>query len=252
VCIFSAPIHHVSDTNIFVRAGSDDTQLLIYAMTVAAIDDVAMILPLPVLPHADDDAVRFINLERYPDLFEHMSSAFPVLSLGDDIPAAYCQSAPTLRVHDVGAFEASFVPHQDDFTRLDARFRLPSQAWDRLPDYRDWGFAVFKLKGFAAPAIIPQTIHPMAFEFRTRAPERLFFPTVHVHDGEVHDKAIFNHALYFQAPANVGKWRSSERPASTFIDISRTESMIDANEVIYHKSIWGRAPNRDQWISSTQ
>ena len=34
-------------------------------------------------------------------------------------------------------------------------------------------------------------IHPMAFEFPTRHPDKLFFPTNHVHDGALHDKAVF-------------------------------------------------------------
>ena len=38
----------------------------------------------------------------------------------------------------------------------------------------------------------------MAFDF-PRAAKKLFFPTVHIHDGKVHDKADFDHALYCQA-----------------------------------------------------
>jgi hypothetical protein len=38
----------------------------------------------------------------------------------------------------------------------------------------------------------------MAFEFVTRQPDTLFFPTLHVHDGLVHESAKFDHYLYYQ------------------------------------------------------
>ncbi len=143
-----------------------------------------------------------------------------------------------LEVHAVGDFEASFVPSREDFSRLDPRFQLSSDVWDALPQYADWGFCVFKLhardphegdserghgrgderggdghdeeggllskirKVFRRrPAPRPaatREYHPMAFEFPRRDPSQLFFPTVHVHDGKVHETAHFDHSLYCQ------------------------------------------------------
>ncbi len=51
----------------------------------------------------------------------------------------------TILVHDVSSFEASFVPTLEDFDRLDERFRIPPDAIGKIPRYRDYGFAVFKL-----------------------------------------------------------------------------------------------------------
>lgn len=104
-------------------------------------------LPLPVPPASPDDAVRFIDLSGYPYFFEALDSGFPAhRSLGRGPSRGATMSlAPTLVAHDVGAFEASFVPALADFDRLDARFRLPPQTWGSLPSYRDHGFAVFKL-----------------------------------------------------------------------------------------------------------
>jgi hypothetical protein len=65
---------------------------------------------------------------------------------------------------------------------------------DRVPAYADWGFAVFQL----APTKGLASVHPMAFDFPTREPSRLFFPTVHVHDGQLHAEAEFAHQLYAQ------------------------------------------------------
>ena len=61
-----------------------------------------------------------------------------------------------------------------------------------MPDYRRFGFAVFKLKPGA------QTVHPMAFEFPTSLGAQVFSPTVHVHDNKVHARAKFDHVLYCQ------------------------------------------------------
>ncbi|MBK5256863.1 MAG: hypothetical protein JJE39_12580 [Vicinamibacteria bacterium] len=166
MCCFSQPIEHVSSTNIFARMSASGKQYLVYSMELAAQDDLAMILPIPAPEASPDDAVRFISLEEYPRFFDDMDSGFAPLELSmkaGPVGAAPV-SAPPLVVHDVGAFEASFVPTVADFNRLDARFRLPKETWSSLPGYRDFGFAVFKLRRSAGP----RTIHPMAFEFPLR------------------------------------------------------------------------------------
>jgi hypothetical protein len=270
MCCFSRPVKLVSNTNIFARATGRGTQLLAYAMTVAADEDLAMVLPLPVQPGPEEDAVRFISLERYPQFFDDLRSGFPehlVVAAGPPTRGPVAGGVRQLAVHDVGAFDASFVPTVGDFERLDPRFALPAPVWDQLPSYRDWGFAVFKLKGLAAP---PKAVHPMAFEFASRHPDRLFFPTVHVHDGQVHPTASFSHALYCQVPDAVGTrllaeqpllerpgfppnlflpWAVSDRTVSAFVDASRADGLVDANTVAYRRQLLGREPNADQWIS---
>jgi len=122
-------------------------------------------------------------------------------------------SASILEVHKVGCLEASFVPCRSEFSRLDKRFRLPDQVWDDLPLYQDYGFVVFKLaKGKN------QEVHPMAFRFPTRIPETLFFPTIHVHDGEYHETAEFDHTLYCQNKSDVREWEKSVTPLSQVWD----------------------------------
>ena len=106
-------------------------------------------------------------------------------------------------VHDVGEFEASFVPTPADFNRLDERFRLPRSVWSALPDYADYGFAVFKLPPEAlwllhAPPRGWTELPPDGVRLPRRNPSALFFPTVHVHDGAVHAEADFDHTLYMQ------------------------------------------------------
>jgi hypothetical protein len=148
-----------------------------------------------------------------------------------------------LAVVEVGNFEASFVPTIADFARLDERFRLPPKTWEALPGYRDYGFAVFKLKKGK------QQIHPMAFEFPRRDPARLFFPTVHVHDGKVNATAAFDHALYLQKRDDEGmkllEWRESPRLAATFMKADQTAGLVDGTRHIHRSDIRGVQKNED-------
>lgn len=143
---------------------------------------------------------------------------------------------------EVGSFEASFVPTVKDFARLDERFRLPNSVWDSLQQYKDWGFAVFKLKKGA------KRIHPMAFEFPRDNPNALFFPTVHIHDGQVHATAQFDHALYCQhSPARdtTTRWQESVRPAGLFMKVDQAKGVLDPDAHVYKREIRGRSKNED-------
>src|SRR6185503_10226486 len=122
----------------------------------------------------------------------------------------------TLEVRQVGAYEASFVPTPADFGRLDERFRLPAELWLELKHYRDWGFAVFRLRETALAEV-----HPMAFDFPRRHRDRLFFPTLHLHHGRLEKEAHFDHTLYCQAePAlnwHLHQWTDSSDAAKRYI-----------------------------------
>lgn len=189
MCVFSPKVELVRKTRIFARRADGARQYLAYSMAYSALSELAMILPLPTPPSSPEDAMRFIDLSGYEEFFDDLERGFlqpppePTLGLAER----------SLEVHDVGSFEASFVPTLADFTRLDERFRLGGDVWAQLPGYADYGFAVFRLKAGA------RSVHPMAFEFPTRAPAELFFPTVHVHDGKVHPTAQFEHILYCQS-----------------------------------------------------
>lgn len=162
-----------------------------------------MVLPLPIGSRDENSAVTFTDLSDVPDFFDQLARYIwlwegptiapygdEIILGGDDTP-----TRPPLKVHEVGAFDASFVPTLADFGRLDARFNLPATVWDALPQYRDYGFVVFKLRKTAGGL---KGVHPMAFEFSTRLTNTLFLPTVHVHDGQVHPLAWFDHILYLQ------------------------------------------------------
>ena len=250
MCCFSQPVISVNATNIFARAGEDGWQFLVYSMTLNAKSDLAMVLPLPVKIGAGEKAVTFIDLKGYPDFFDDLNNGFPVVmslsehTKGEHIPA---DESAALEIVQVGNFEASFVPTMKDFARLDKRFRIADGAWKKLPQYRDFRFAVFKLKHGEAK------IHPMAFSFPRRDTSKLFFPTVHIHDGKVHSEAEFDHVLYCQPsehePLITREWRESDRLAKGFMKMDKTRGLIIAGQHCYQKQMHGTLPNRDTLVS---
>jgi hypothetical protein len=303
MCIFSRAVERVSGTRIFCRNTGDGYQSLVYRMSYTADEDLAMILPLPVPNGAPENAVRFVNLEDYPNFFTDLEKAFiDPNSFINDLDRLR-RSRGTLQVHRVGAFIASFVPTIQDFERLDAQFRLPNGALDRIPVYHDFGFAVFQLRGMAerrrradaaqqkvtasiqqistalrdagiedeqtsdwleySKSIIPEVIarakspildvHPMAFTFPQRKPGVLFFPTVHVHDGQVHEQADFDHWLYCQPDAlvqgHLGSWTASYAAASA-VCASRAfaNDLVDPAKRFYRKRLEGRLKNQDTLV----
>lgn len=265
MCIFSALVNSVNNTRIFARHTGDGRQHLVYSMTYDAPRDLAMILPLPTPPAAPEDAVTFIDLSGYPALFTDLQRCFPVTRA----LATQAQIVPptaTLQVHAVGSFEASFAPTQADFARLDPRFRLADELWRSLPIYDDFGFAIFKLK----PGV--KEVHPMAFAFPLRDPERLFFPTVHIHHDIVESIADFDHVLYWQSerPLQVGApfdslrvenalsiytrivapARVEKAPPSVahIVDIPRTQGIVSATAPLYRLPVIGAYANADVWL----
>lgn len=250
-----APRVHVSKTNIFARMVAPGVQALAYGMNLATAREIAMILPLPVVPGAGEDAVTFVSLEGEPRMFEDLAMLFEVmepLSRSKGPAFRVMQSLPKLVVHKIGSFIASYVPRREDFTRLDERFRLPAVLFDAVPHYADHGFAVFQL----APGKV--TVHPMALTFPTRAPDRLFFPTVHVHDGRFHATAKFDHALYYQHPRcpppgpTMPIGGSFEGDAVGWMHPrKRYASLVDPAQPMIRRQLRARLPNADTWIAAT-
>jgi hypothetical protein len=244
MCCFSKPVKLVADTNIFARAGEGGRQYLVYAMKVGAAEDLAMILPIPVPPNPKEDAVHFINLQKYPEFFDDLRAGFPepahpaTLGGGRNAPKA----APELKKVEVGSFVASFVPRIKDFARLDAEFRLPTDVWDKLQQYKDWGFAVFQLKKGE------KKIHPMAFDFPRRDREALFFPTVHIHDGTVPQRAKFDHMLFCQLTGGemVMEWEESPQLADSFVKkLDAAQGIVEGKAHVYRKVMKGTFKNAD-------
>jgi len=274
MCIFSGAAE-VSKTRIFARLDGRGSQYLAYQMQFGSDSAISMILPLPVSSH-DSDTVEFISLEGYPQFFLDLYKS----ARRDPRMLCLASKPDTLEVVQVGMFEASFVPTLADFHRLDPRFTLPAQTWDKLPEYADYGFAVFKLRQpMQTDPLLPEWIedsrardilsryaepstmewrepHPMAFRFRTRRPNAIFFPTVHIHDGEVHPEDEFDHVLYLQGTKaglslqnELGGF-SGSLPARHKVDVRRAKGLIDGNSVCHVAIINGVRKNEDIWLAA--
>ncbi|MEM9075005.1 MAG: hypothetical protein AAGE52_41295, partial [Myxococcota bacterium] len=199
MCMFSKPVKEVSGTQIYGRALPDGRQALAYSMKVGLLEPTAMVLPLPVPPSPGEDALEFVDLQRYRNFFDYLDATLP-LRKGMRFARAESRTR-RLKVQRVGDFDASFVPTLSDFERLDPRFRISDDVWSKLPLYADWGFAVFKLREkrtFFRRRLTSQKVQPMAFLFPSRERGAVFFPTMHVHDGRLPEKAKYDHDLYAQ------------------------------------------------------
>lgn len=236
MCCFSynpaAPVT-VSGTRIFARMIADGVQALIYELDLGTAAEVAMILPLPTLP--GEEAVEFVALDGYAEILSDVERTFDPPPSRSAVPKP-AFAPQSLRVHHVGSFEASYVPRRPDFVRLDPRFRLDDAVWDAVPEHRDSGFAVFQLRPGQS------RIHPMALRFRTREPRALFFPTLHVHDGQVHTNADFDHTLLAQGTAPTLANEASLGPARVRVDDAKG---LVADDVVYRRKLAGRLLNRD-------
>ena len=250
MCCFSGPVQEVSNTSIFARRFDKANQYLVYQMHFQSLEDLAMILPLPTPADAADDAVTFIDLKEYESFFGDLNRGFPVPPRPRTTAAGNVPPPPAplaqLEVIEVGDFEASFVPRVKDFARLDKRFQLPETTWDKLPLYKSFGFAVFKLKKGK------HNVHPMAFSFPTALRKEIFFPTVHIHDGKVHDKARFDHVLYLQNGADDyltdDRWEESPQPAAMFMDKKKAGSLLLPDQHVYRRRLRGNLKNADTLV----
>lgn len=246
MCMFSGKVEFVADTRIFGRV-ENDRQYLVYQMEFTALTELAMILPLPTRTSAEDQ-VEFVSLAGYGRFFREMDRCFASRWEGSlSMPMSMERTDPVLPVHRVGSFEASYVPHHRDFSRLDPRFRFSDDAWTNLSQYEDFGFAVFKLRAGKS------RVHPMALSFLTRAPQRLYFPTTHLHDGTVHDRALFHHTLYAQGIGVRGQWQQSRVLPSSAMDRknagmeSWTRGLVAPEKMLVRRDLNGVFPNEDIW-----
>lgn len=250
MCCFSRPVQHVAQTRIFARPTFDGRQVVVYAMEFTAREALAMILPVPFKTGADPTEFKFINLVGYPEFFADLNSGFPVPpppAAAAPLAAPALSRAKTLEVVSVGAFEASFVPTLADFDRLDERFRIDAKIWRSLPGYDRMGFAVFKLKPGR------QRAHPMCFAFPREDTAKLFFPTLHIHDGTVHPREHFDHELYAQGNGeqvpDVLNWEESRGWARQFMKTDRTAGILNNDGHVYRRRLNGELPNEDTYVA---
>jgi len=126
---------------------------------------------------------------------------------------------------------------------LDKRLQLPAGTWEKIPMYKQFGFgfAVFKLRKGRTK------VHPMALRFKSSNDTKLFFPTVHIHDGEVHAKEHFDHSLYCQGRYKelADEWMESPILAGQKMDVEKSKGFIAGDEHLYRRKMVGVQANKD-------
>jgi hypothetical protein len=89
----------------------------------------------------------------------------------------------------------------------------------------------------------------MAFLFPTAMPDRIFFPTVHIHDGKVHPQAEFDHSLYCQVAKgglhSVTRWEESVQPAGRYVDVKLAQNLVVGERHLYRRQMNGNLSNED-------
>ncbi|HZQ06560.1 MAG TPA: hypothetical protein VFD70_08265 [Anaerolineae bacterium] len=228
--LFSADVTRVANTRIFARPTGQATQYLVYQIEYESQNDLALIIPIPTPPGTASDAVRFIDLSGYPVFFANLASGFPVARGGVVNASAHTPA------QQVGSFGASFLPSLADFSQLDTRYRISDEMWKQLPEYNDYGFAVFILRADA------QMTHPIALEFPVRNPNLLYFPTVNLHASTFEQDSYFDHDLFCQAHVD---WLRSYDVAQSFMDIDRAQGILDPNQRVERFTVLGLHPNSD-------
>jgi len=280
---------NISKTHIFAGHGREDFQSIVYDLSIASSAHAAMILPLPVVIGDSSDVINFIDLSAYPDFFDDLNRVcvceYDSFTTDFDSVCGGLEPESVLAVHQVGDYEASYVPSLADFDRLDSCFRLSDEVWKQMPDYKDYGFAVFQLKIVLSQEADSNdnAVHPMAFEFRARYPDRLYFPSVHVHDGAFHQSAGFMHKFFCQrdearqefkqqrallqgfesteelflskdsmllASGSYDWFYSSLDVAGNVLSLDPIESLIAPDKKIYAMTLFGEYKNQDVWMGA--
>jgi hypothetical protein len=249
MCIFTGSVREVGGTKIFVGDVGDGKHGCVYSMTAKIDKPVAMVLPVPVAEQKDD-AVEFVNLEGCEDFFVDLDECWYSKSRGRGMlsfggPAC---AGEMLKVHDVGQYIASFVPSLAYFAKLSPEFRLSSNAVKSFRNYSGWGYAVFQLKESSKEA----DFHPMGFKYTPKDKDVLFFPTVHIHDGEsYHDRSDYDHTLYAQpdVASEHNYWDPSDCfPPKHLAD--KAKGFLSHERGLFKIRVYGKKPNLDYVLTT--
>ncbi|MCC6750577.1 MAG: hypothetical protein IT371_23145 [Deltaproteobacteria bacterium] len=250
---FTRPVAAVGQTQLYARAADDGGQLLAISATVAAREDLALLVPLPTPAGTAADAVRFLDLQSYPTFFDELGLGFTAL------PRAASAAPPralrgTPRAHAIAPLELSVAPDLASLARLDARFAPSPRLLARLAEYADFAFAVLRLTswgGLLAHFRRPQArlVLPVALHFPRRWSDRLYFPTLAVHDGDDASEPELDHLCYCQpderTEPHLARWERSAHAASSFVDPGRAQGLVDGRAPCHRLTLRGPRGNQD-------
>lgn len=89
----------------------------------------------------------------------------------------------------------------------------------------------------------------MAFRFPTRLGDAIYFPTLHIHNGDLPETARFDPSLYCQTDlieeSTMSNWMRSPDVAEEFMDVSNAAGIIDGNSKCWCMRLRGKLTNTD-------
>jgi hypothetical protein len=92
----------------------------------------------------------------------------------------------------------------------------------------------------------------MAFAIPQRQPGLLYFPTLHIHDGQIRPSAHFDHLLYCQAEDSdipyLAEWERSISPAEEFMGTNLTKGIVLPDRHCWRMRLSGLLENRDALV----
>ncbi len=71
--------------------------------------------------------------------------------------------------------------------------------------------------------------------------------TLHVHDGDVHATAEFDHSLYAQGASPSPGWVESSASIGQFVDTKRAQRLVD-DAPAQKLNVFGERSNADIWL----
>lgn len=196
MCIFSGDVEEVNNTKIFISVVypakleikkdkrykvpvGKPLQLVIYSNAVQNNDNIAMILPFPLI--SGKNRVKILDMSKYSNFFDDIELMFPSINTNNTRSSNnYFDSDELLEVHYVGNYKASIVPSFSSFDKLQYNeFNLKPDVKELLKKYyyNRFGFMVCIINNNTKKS----QFHPFAYVHEIRDDNRIFIPTRHYH-----------------------------------------------------------------------
>lgn len=236
MCILSAAVSSVSNTNLFVAPSEDGSrQIIVYSNSVdSQTEHNTMVLPVPN-PHS----VEFINLKPYGKFFSDCERSFkyqPSNYYADSLSyrsaaASITNEYKPLPMFDVGSYKVSIVPTVEDFARLDP---LHFDIHDDLPRILgqkydgEFGYLVCKLRQGH------HSYHPFAYSHTLHSCNLMFVPTFHIH--------LHGGAMPSLSEMKWGDWDHTVYSFATDLEEARDYTFSE------HKVKWEKLPPSFRWV----
>lgn len=186
MCIISHKVNSVAKTNIFVSLNkSNNRQLVVYSNMVNTPNNNTMIMAVPY-----PTSIKFHDLSNYTKLFIDLKNSFQPLLFKQkkSRTPSFSTNTESIKVHDVGSYQASIVESLDDIKNLDPTvFQTNDEVTkfltEKYSEQKNIGFVFCKLKAGDV------TYHPFGYSHDALKIGYLFVPTMHYH---INENLLFN------------------------------------------------------------